>query len=103
MSSSAAPLSLNKSRWNIVYPIYMDSTKQIAEGRKIPLDKAVQKPTLSECVELCRYLKLPFEIEVDVIAYPSSLHVLSVRRSGEQMLFPRFLPSWTATRPSETG
>ncbi|SPQ97766.1 Signal recognition particle 19 kDa protein [Plasmodiophora brassicae] len=65
MSSSAAPLSLNKSRWNIVYPIYMDSTKQIAEGRKIPLDKAVQKPTLSECVELCRYLKLPFEIEAN--------------------------------------
>ena len=53
--STVLPLSENPGRWNIIYPIYIDSTKKISEGRKILLSQAVANPTVQEVVELCRF------------------------------------------------
>ncbi|CAK9166274.1 unnamed protein product [Ilex paraguariensis] len=60
----------NIKKWIVFYPIYINSKKTIAEGRRINASKACVNPTT--CVEIgdcCSYLKLPFAIEIDK-AYP---------------------------------
>ncbi|EFJ06969.1 hypothetical protein SELMODRAFT_160456 [Selaginella moellendorffii] len=46
------------SRWVIVYPVYINSKKTLAEGRRIAANLACENPTLGEIVESCHLLKL---------------------------------------------
>ncbi|XP_057731263.1 signal recognition particle 19 kDa protein-like isoform X2 [Arachis stenosperma] len=59
----------NIKRWIVLYPVYMNSKKTMAEGRRIGLSKACENPTCAEIGDCCNYLKLPFAIEIDK-AYP---------------------------------
>ncbi|XP_057421716.1 signal recognition particle 19 kDa protein [Lotus japonicus] len=56
-------------KWNILYPVYINSKKTMAEGRRIGISKACENPTCAEIGDCCSYLKLPFAIEIDK-AYP---------------------------------
>lgn len=40
--------SANISRWVVIYPSYLDKKKTVAEGRRVPLDVAVENPSLTE-------------------------------------------------------
>eukprot|EP00262_Sarcandra_glabra_P000472 TRINITY_DN10555_c0_g1_i1.p1 TRINITY_DN10555_c0_g1~~TRINITY_DN10555_c0_g1_i1.p1 ORF type:complete len:139 (-),score=28.26 TRINITY_DN10555_c0_g1_i1:117-533(-) len=59
----------NIKRWIVFYPVYINSKKTLAEGRRISASKACENPTCLEIGDSCNYLKLPFAIEVDK-AYP---------------------------------
>ncbi|KAJ1395245.1 Signal recognition particle, SRP19 subunit [Sesbania bispinosa] len=59
----------NIKKWNVLYPVYINSKKTVAEGRRIGLLKACENPTCAEIGDCCSYLKLPFAIEIDK-AYP---------------------------------
>ncbi|XP_058095301.1 signal recognition particle 19 kDa protein-like [Magnolia sinica] len=59
----------NIKRWVVFYPIYINSKKTLAEGRRISAIKACESPTCLEIGDCCKYLKLPFAVEVDK-AYP---------------------------------
>ncbi|WJX24631.1 signal recognition particle 19kDa [Trifolium repens] len=59
----------NIKKWIILYPIYMNSRKTVAEGRRISLSNACENPTCVEIGDCCSFLKLPFAIEIDK-AYP---------------------------------
>lgn len=59
----------NVKRWVIIYPVYINSKKTIADGRRISATKACENPTCVEIADCCSYLKLPFAIEIDK-AYP---------------------------------
>ncbi|KAL7263160.1 hypothetical protein ACSBR1_001354 [Camellia fascicularis] len=59
----------NIKKWIILYPIYVNSKKTIAEGRRISTSKACENPTCAEIGDCCSHLKLPFAIEIDK-AYP---------------------------------
>ncbi|XP_022979984.1 signal recognition particle 19 kDa protein [Cucurbita maxima] len=59
----------NIKRWVVLYPIYINSKKTIAEGRRIGVSKACENPTCAEIGDCCSHLKLPFAIEIDK-AYP---------------------------------
>ncbi|KAL1334308.1 hypothetical protein AAHE18_11G167900 [Arachis hypogaea] len=59
----------NIKRWIVLYPVYINSKKTMAEGRRIGLSKACENPTCAEIGDCCSYLKLPFAIEIDK-AYP---------------------------------
>ncbi|XP_069608956.1 signal recognition particle 19 kDa protein [Ranitomeya imitator] len=52
-------------RFICIYPAYINSKKTIAEGRRIPVEKAVQNPTCVEIAEICRANKLNVVIEGD--------------------------------------
>lgn len=56
-------------KWNILYPVYINSKKTIAEGRRICAAKACENPTAVEIGDCCSHLKVPFAIELDK-AYP---------------------------------
>ncbi|XP_054798520.1 signal recognition particle 19 kDa protein-like [Prosopis cineraria] len=59
----------NIKKWIVLYPVYMNSKKTVAEGRRISSSKACENPTCAEIGDCCSYLKLPFAIEIDK-AYP---------------------------------
>ncbi|XP_078442670.1 signal recognition particle 19 kDa protein, putative / SRP19 [Wolffia australiana] len=59
----------NIKRWIVLYPVYINSKKTLADGRRIGVSKACENPTCAEIGDCCSYLKLPFAIEVDK-AYP---------------------------------
>lgn len=56
-------------KWAILYPVYINSKKTIAEGRRISASKACENPTCIEIADCCQYLKIPHAIEIDK-AYP---------------------------------
>ncbi|KAF7851456.1 hypothetical protein BT93_L3883 [Corymbia citriodora subsp. variegata] len=56
-------------KWVILYPVYINSKKTIAEGRRICAAKACENPTCAEIADCCSYLKLNSVIENDK-AYP---------------------------------
>ncbi|KAG8094472.1 hypothetical protein GUJ93_ZPchr0012g20509 [Zizania palustris] len=56
-------------KWNIIYPVYINSKKTVAEGRRIAAGKACADPTCIEIADCCSYLKIPHAIELDK-AYP---------------------------------
>ncbi|KAI8561948.1 hypothetical protein RHMOL_Rhmol04G0380900 [Rhododendron molle] len=59
----------NTKKWIILYPVYINSKKTIAEGRRISTGKACENPTCIEIGDCCAHFKLPFAIELDK-AYP---------------------------------
>ncbi|XP_021889436.1 signal recognition particle 19 kDa protein [Carica papaya] len=52
-------------KWIVLYPVYINSKKTIAEGRRISVSKACENPTCMEIGDCCSHLKLPYRIEVD--------------------------------------
>uniref|UniRef100_A0ACD5ZMT7 Uncharacterized protein n=1 Tax=Avena sativa TaxID=4498 RepID=A0ACD5ZMT7_AVESA len=64
-SSSASSIK----KWKIIYPVYLNSKKTVAEGRRIAATKACPDPTCIEIADSCTYLKIRCAIELDK-AYP---------------------------------
>ncbi|KAK9768644.1 signal recognition particle subunit [Basidiobolus ranarum] len=50
-------------RWICVYPAYLDSSKTVDEGRRIPKDKACQEPQAMQIAEAGKELGFPVAIE----------------------------------------
>ena len=56
--------TLNIKKWNIIYPVYINSKKTIAEGRRIAAERACENPTCIEINDCCSHLKIPCAVEV---------------------------------------
>uniref|UniRef100_A0A7C8YWF4 Signal recognition particle 19 kDa protein n=1 Tax=Opuntia streptacantha TaxID=393608 RepID=A0A7C8YWF4_OPUST len=59
----------NVKKWMILYPVYINSKKTIAEGRRISASKACENPTVIEIGDCCKHLNVPYVVEPDK-AYP---------------------------------
>jgi len=57
--------SSDTKKWVVIYPVYLNAKKTIAEGRKIGVSNAVDNPTTNEISEVCKYLGLECVIEPD--------------------------------------
>jgi signal recognition particle subunit SRP19 len=53
------------SRWVVIFPHYLDSSRKRVEGRKIARDKAVERPDAGEVFEAVRQLGLRAQLELD--------------------------------------
>merc|ERR1719188_893209 len=69
MAGSSDADDIDTSKWNIIYPNYVNSKKTVQEGRRIGVEKAVEHPHAAEMAEICEYLKIPHVLEMDK-AYP---------------------------------
>merc|ERR1719233_950785 len=56
---------VDPKRWRCIYPCYLNKKKTIAEGRKIAKEFCVEQPHPSDIAEVCKYLGLPFYIELN--------------------------------------
>lgn len=78
--AAAAPAK-RKTPWTIIYPVYFNARRTVAEGRetrgsitrvgllhspgrRVPTNKSVDNPTVNEIVEVCKRLGLTAELEV---------------------------------------
>ena len=68
--SGGADLRSSIKKWKIIYPVYLNSKKTVAEGRRIAAAKACPDPTCIEIADSCGYLKIPRAIEVPVSFSP---------------------------------
>ncbi|KAK2725249.1 signal recognition particle 19 kDa protein-like [Artemia franciscana] len=50
-------------RWICIYPAYLDSTKTLKQGRKVPKDKAVDTPRLQDILDVLKATKFPVYCE----------------------------------------
>lgn len=49
--------------FHVIYPCYIDKNLTMSQGRKIPKEKAVDKPTAKEIYDICIHLKLNCVLE----------------------------------------
>ncbi|XP_034288658.1 signal recognition particle 19 kDa protein [Pantherophis guttatus] len=63
MAWAAPSLPSDKSRFICIYPAYINNKKTIAEGRRIPLDKAIENPTSTEIQDVCAAVGLNVLLE----------------------------------------
>merc|ERR1740117_1860269 len=60
---------MDTSKWQIIYPSYINSMKKIPEGRRIKQTLAVEHPHPGEMAEICEFLQIPHVLEMNK-AYP---------------------------------
>ncbi|XP_028911734.1 signal recognition particle 19 kDa protein isoform X2 [Ornithorhynchus anatinus] len=53
----------DKDRFICIYPAYLNNKKTIAEGRRIPVEKAVENPTSTEIQDVCAAVGLNVLVE----------------------------------------
>jgi signal recognition particle subunit SRP19 len=70
--SGGGELRSSIKKWKIIYPVYLNSKKTVAEGRRIAAAKACPDPTCIEIADSCAFLKIPRAIEVPVSFFPLS-------------------------------
>ena len=46
-----------------IYPNYIDRTKSVKEGRRVTLNRAVDRPSVGEMIEICQKYSIPFVAE----------------------------------------
>jgi signal recognition particle subunit SRP19 len=56
------PSSVSDKRL-IIFAIYFDSKKTLAQGRKVPASLACENPNLRDIAECLERLKLPYELQ----------------------------------------
>ncbi|KAG7594437.1 Signal recognition particle SRP19 subunit [Arabidopsis thaliana x Arabidopsis arenosa] len=61
--------TINIKKWVVIYPVYINSKKTVAEGRRISVSKSCENPNCIEISDCCKHLKLPSAVEIDK-AYP---------------------------------
>ncbi|KAG7481451.1 hypothetical protein MATL_G00066840 [Megalops atlanticus] len=53
----------NRERFMCLYPAYLNSKKTLAEGRRIPIEKAVENPTCAEIRDVLAAAGVNVEVE----------------------------------------
>lgn len=53
----------DRSRWQILYPAYINKKRTVAKGRRVGLNIAVEDPTVQEMKMICDHLGVPAHIE----------------------------------------
>jgi signal recognition particle subunit SRP19 len=51
---------------NVIYPAYLDRDRSRSEGRRVPLDDAVEDPTVDEIAEAVKQVGYDAVVERDV-------------------------------------
>ncbi len=64
-------VSLRRRRYLVMYPEYFDKNRTRKQGRRVPLEKADDAPTLKKLVKACEILGYQIEVEPDK-AHPSN-------------------------------
>ncbi|EAW49000.1 signal recognition particle 19 kDa protein isoform X3 [Cebus imitator] len=63
MACAAARSPADQDRFICIYPAYLNNKKTIAEGRRIPISKAVENPTATEIQDVCSAVGLNVFLE----------------------------------------
>uniref|UniRef100_A0A915CX52 Signal recognition particle 19 kDa protein n=1 Tax=Ditylenchus dipsaci TaxID=166011 RepID=A0A915CX52_9BILA len=53
----------DESRWTVIYPLYINSKKTVAQGRRIIKEKCVENPTVAEMADIVNHAGLKCKLE----------------------------------------
>lgn len=53
----------DRSKWQIIYPAYINKKRTTAGGRKVALEIAVEDPKVDEMSKICEHFNIPSAIE----------------------------------------
>lgn len=56
--------AINTKGWTTIYPLYFDKSKSMKDGRRIPIQYAVERPTAAAIHLCCKQLQLDCVLEV---------------------------------------
>ncbi len=59
----ASSLSDAQKKWVVVYPCFLDKSRSLSEGRKVPSDLSVDNPKCDEIVQVLLSFKLEHVVE----------------------------------------
>jgi hypothetical protein len=76
MDGGGGDLRSTIKKWNVIYPVYLNSKKTVAEGRRITAVKACPDPTCIEIADCCSHLKIPHAIEVSASSFSDTCYIL---------------------------
>jgi signal recognition particle subunit SRP19 len=65
----ALPPGADVTKFHCLYPVYLDKSKTLAEGRRLPLSQAVPSPTIGEILMVAQQARIPMAIEVSYPAF----------------------------------
>eukprot|EP01084_Bolivina_argentea_P147881 258676_1 len=65
LSALQQKYGVDPKKWRCVYPCYLNIKKTLEEGRKIARKYCVEHPHPQDIAEVCKYLGLPFYIELN--------------------------------------
>ena len=54
MGKNSFPPFHQIERWSTIFPAYLNKKKTVAEGRRIPKEKAVENPNITEIAEVMK-------------------------------------------------
>lgn len=57
------------NRWICIYPLYINSKKTLAEGRRIKKEKGVENPTSQEIFDILQHAGLNCKLEVGILNF----------------------------------
>lgn len=55
--------TMNFKNFHVIWPVYMDSTKSVKQGRRICVDNAISEPNVTEISEALKYLHIRHVIQ----------------------------------------
>ncbi|KAM6391624.1 signal recognition particle 19 kDa protein isoform 2-T2 [Rhynochetos jubatus] len=70
-AAATAASPTEKERFICIYPAYLNNKKTIAEGRRIPIDKAVENPTSTEIQDVCAAVGFNVLLELKLVTFCS--------------------------------
>jgi len=56
---------LRRSDRVVIFPVYLDSSKTVSDGRRVPKPEGVQDPRLNEIADACAQLGLDYTVEAN--------------------------------------
>ena len=60
---------VDRKKWSIIYPAYLNKKYTIKQGRRVSLNIAVDNPTTKEIKIVCEHLHIPCHIEAVCLYY----------------------------------
>ncbi|XP_073980656.1 signal recognition particle 19 [Rhodnius prolixus] len=75
----------DRERWICIYPAYINSKKTLAEGRRVPKDKAIENPTYQEIRDVLSAAGMKVGVENKMYSRERSKELLYIGRIRVQL------------------
>ena len=72
------------SRWTILYPIFINQNRTIAQGRKISIENSLDKPKLKELQKASEELGFPSQEQVQTLTLLTISQTIIIRSNPQK-------------------
>uniref|UniRef100_G3RPQ8 Signal recognition particle 19 kDa protein n=1 Tax=Gorilla gorilla gorilla TaxID=9595 RepID=G3RPQ8_GORGO len=104
VACTAVRFPAKQDRFICIYPAFLNNKKTIAEGRRIPISKAVENPTATEIQDVCSEVGLNLQLKrVQLKQEDGSLCLVQFPSCKSVMLYAAEIIPKLKRRTQKTG